>query len=141
MLFAVHKLSLVSTAVGPLLDSMAVLLVVLPVAFVYCTFVADVDSKFTGLVAQPLAFIGISILVYYFASALNAVGLPLALVNAAIGKSLRADSFPLSLHPLSLISAARFESYSRQLLLVLFLNFTSNKLEERVEGRLLFLVD
>ena len=94
---------MVLRAVGPLLDAVAFLLVVDPVAVVLGAVEVDVLASTVGLVVHPLPLIDIAIRVNESTVPIGAVAVPVALVVGAIVPDLLTAATALAVEPLAFV--------------------------------------
>ena len=112
MFFAGEVFSLVERAISPAFLSMAVLQVILPLAFIPGAVHMDVDSVSVCLVVHPIALVDIAVDVNELALAVCSVVLPVAFVTGTVGPNLFSEAISEASDPLSIVSSACFEYVS-----------------------------
>jgi hypothetical protein len=125
---AVFVLALVHLSIRPLLDSVTVLLVVFPVADIFCSIFMRVSSLATRFIIQPLSFVDITVCVVQSALSIGLVILPLANVLRTVSPYLNTETFSFSLHPLSFIRNSIIELDLVQLNFLIFVQRQINQL-------------
>ena len=91
-----HPLRVISfelRSIGPSLDSLAVLRVVLPEATVQRPVLVEVVSKSVGFVVLPFSLVNVSIFVEEAAEEVGSVFFPVAFIEATVGPHLDALAF------------------------------------------------
>lgn len=104
-------MTLVLGAVGPLLDSEPVLLVLVPLSFVSASVEVGVHSESVGLVVSPFSFVHVSLGVDQPSLAVSHSVSPEAVVSAAVRPDLDSSAVFLVVvdEPLSLVDSAVFK--------------------------------
>lgn len=116
MLLSSKVLSFVDGAICPLLFSVAVLEIILPLPLVLSSIDMDVDSLPVGLVIDPVSLVHITVDVSELSETMGSVVLPVAFVAGTIGPNLFPEAVTEATHPLACILGTRRVGVSRSLL-------------------------
>lgn len=99
--------------IRPSFRTFSMLEVILPLSLVHCPIGLLVHSVAIGLVILPLAFVDVTVDVIELALAACLVVLPLALVLGPVGPHLDSEAVPFLLFPLPFVNRTTFESFNR----------------------------
>jgi len=111
MFLSVFVHALVASIVWPNLFTLAVLFILLPLAFVLGTVSVVVDTITVGLVVLPLAVVNIAVSVDEATSTVSLVVFPVAFIERAVNPNLDALTILLAIViPLALVLSAIVES-------------------------------
>mmetsp|Transcript_33786 Transcript_33786/g.62166 ORF Transcript_33786/g.62166 Transcript_33786/m.62166 type:complete len:303 (-) Transcript_33786:171-1079(-) len=112
-LLAADEHALKATPLDPLLNTIALLQVPAPLAFIRRMVLVAIDTQTMSNIRLPLTNVRVAIGMDKVALSLSLVILPLALVYRAIGPSLHAEAMPHAALPLARVHGSALESVGR----------------------------
>ncbi len=100
---SIFILSLVNLSIEPLLNSISMLLIILPFPDIFSSILMGISSLTTGLIVYPLSLINISIRMIKCSFPIRLIVFPLPDIFATISPNLSSKTLSFALKPLALI--------------------------------------